>query len=91
MSWIDEHESEIAEAMASEEETITLPRYVVVGLVEALEYYGDRKSWSKDHEEYDRGFSRWCILYGDTEEINDSVGYSGWRARTALATLKGCI
>ena len=49
----------------------------------ALEFYANKKSYSNDHDEHAL-FSRWCILYGDIEEINDSVGYAGKRAREAL-------
>ena len=51
---------------------------------EALEFYADKKKWSLEYDEYNRGFSRWCIMYGDLEEINEHVGYCGLRAREAL-------
>lgn len=56
-------------------------------MMEALRFYGDKKSYSKDHTEYEL-FSRWCILYGDVEEINDSVGYGGRRARQTIEDVK---
>ena len=52
----------------------------------ALEFYANKRSYSCDHD--NSLFSRWCILYGDVEEINDSVGYAGKRAREVFGEIQ---
>ncbi len=52
---------------------------------EALKFYADIKNWSVDYvREEENGFRTRTIMYGDLEEINDSTGHSGRRAREAL-------
>ena len=56
-------------------------------LIEALKYYADKNQYSTDYASSENGFIRRCILYGDIEEINQSHGVGGRRAREALTKL----
>lgn len=54
-------------------------------LESALEFYADIKSYSMDDYQGISGEMRnHCVLYGDKEEVNDTVSYAGRRARQAL-------
>lgn len=55
-------------------------------LKETLQYYADKSKWSTDYVEGSEMMRR-VILYGDQEEINESVAISGLRAREALKQL----
>lgn len=55
-------------------------------LREALEFYAAFKSYSMDDYQGVSGEMRsYCLLYGDSDEINDVTSYAGMRARLALA------
>lgn len=51
---------------------------------DSLLFYGQEKNWSTDHDYFNNGYARFNICHGDIEEINNSVGFSGRRAREAL-------
>lgn len=57
-------------------------------LVEALKFYAEQKSYSTDYDTSENGFIRRCVLYGDIEELNQSFGVAGMRARQALKELE---
>jgi len=56
--------------------------------VGALEFYGNRMSYSMDYDTSNHGLSRRVILYSDQEEFNDVTSVAGRRAREALASIQ---
>lgn len=74
--------TEKLQSIISLQKKLSIMEKRVENLLESVEYYADKGSYTMDDYQGISGEMRsFCILYGDREEINDVTSYAGARAR----------
>lgn len=53
-------------------------------LVEALEFYANKRNWSKDSQEYGSEMSDYNVMWKDVYEFNQATRYAGFTAIDCL-------